>query len=568
MAGVKPLYHENLHSHSMRPMTTFSEIIAEKGTPEMLAKRLPLTKIVATIGPASEHLTMLTHVVKAGMRVMRINFSHATYEEADLRMRNLNKCFGINHPEGISGNNFANMRAVMLDTQGPEIRLGMFKDGIKGLDFHKGDKVTLTTNMDEREHQTIKRLWVSYPELSTTVLPGSKVLLDDGAVELIVDTVGHKQASDGSAEVLCTVQNPGFIGNRKGVNLPGLAVLLPPMCEKDKSDILWGIKNNVDMIAASFVRKASDVIEIREFTRDLMNQVHGSAPTTSSLGRDSSPVDAFPLSKPLPLIISKIESVEALQNFDEILSVSDGIMVARGDLAVEIPMETLANVQKEIVKRCNTVGKPVIVATQMLESMQKNPRPTRAECTDVANALMDGADCVMLSGESAKGRYPAESVALMKRIVDQTELSIHETDALEPRPVPDLGRLDEDIEQAVAYAAVQFAHSLRHDPNFSCIVVTMSSAVQKSIQLAKYVSKFRPQVPIVCIVPNHKTGKQLQIFRGLHPVLMLPETDRHDDNQVLQHLKKLGMVKPRSKVLLLHQHSATSHEIAMNVRTA
>jgi len=400
-------------------------IVPLKGTRELLDKRLPLTKIVATIGPASEHLPALSHVVDAGMRIMRINFSHATYDEADLRMRNLSACAVIDHTADAGQ---VHMRAVMLDTQGPEIRTGSFSSGTKEVLLKEGDlvsrcniihllyaastrcppfilvdmtlqcmtvqryctircmQVTLTTDESVRQQQTSSHIWISYRKLYDTVSLGSSILLDDGIVELKVESKG----SNGT-EVTCRVMNSGVVGNKKGVNMPGLPVELPAMSDKDKLDIRWGIQNNIDYIAASFVRKASDVTEIRDYCRELIRELYPEG------GRQLSP----PV--PIPSIISKIESVEALINFESILQTSDAIMVARGDLAVEIPMETLANVQKEMVRRCNAAGKPVIVATQMLESMQKNPRPTRAECTDVANAVIDGADCVMLSGESAEG---------------------------------------------------------------------------------------------------------------------------------------------------------------------
>ena len=379
-------------------------------------------QIVATIGPASEHLPALSHVVDAGMRIMRINFSHATYDEADLRMKNLSACAVIDHTADAGQ---VHMRAVMLDTQGPEIRTGSFSSGIKEVLLKEGDlvsrnihpsihiivdmtlqcmvvqrydacmQVTLTTDESVRQEQTASRIWISYRKLYDTVSLGSSILLDDGIVELQVDSKG----SSSNGEVTCRVMNSGVVGNKKGVNMPGLPVELPAMSDKDKLDIRWGIQNNIDYIAASFVRKASDVTEIRDYCRELIQELY----PTSDEGGGRQQQQQLSLSVPIPSIISKIESVEALVNFESILQVSDAIMVARGDLAVEIPMETLANVQKEMVRRCNAAGKPVIVATQMLESMQKNPRPTRAECTDVANAVIDGADCVMLSGESAKG---------------------------------------------------------------------------------------------------------------------------------------------------------------------
>jgi pyruvate kinase len=287
-----------------------------------------LTKIVATIGPTSEQYPVLKTLVTAGLRIMRINFSHATYEEADLRMTNLRKSPGLGQ---IKNKADFNLRAVLLDTQGPEIRTGSFPSG-KNIDFTTNDKVTLTTDDRVRSNQSKDTLWISYKSLFETISTDTKILLDDGAIELSIDSFNK-----GTCEVFCTVVNSGTLGNKKGVNLPGEKVLLPAMSEKDKEDIKWGIENDIDYIAASFVRKPSDVTEIRDYVKTLL------------------PIYQ-PENYPVPLIISKIESVESLLNFDEILKVSDGIMVARGDLGVEIPMETLTMVQKEIVRKSNLAG--------------------------------------------------------------------------------------------------------------------------------------------------------------------------------------------------------------------
>eukprot|EP00598_Pedospumella_elongata_P003117 CAMPEP_0184966804 /NCGR_PEP_ID=MMETSP1098-20130426/370_1 /TAXON_ID=89044 /ORGANISM="Spumella elongata, Strain CCAP 955/1" /LENGTH=518 /DNA_ID=CAMNT_0027488147 /DNA_START=100 /DNA_END=1656 /DNA_ORIENTATION=+ len=507
--------------------TSFSEIVALKGDPKTLAKRLPLAKIVATIGPASENLPMLSHVMNAGMRLMRINFSHATYEEADLRVGNLKKCFGVNHADGKLVNGQANMRAVMLDTQGPEIRTGSFGGSTKEVELFIGQQITLTNDPAVRTNQTADRIWISYQKLQSTVTAGSRILLDDGAVEVEVLSKGTQHG-----EIVCKVNNQGVLGNKKGVNMPGLAVELPAMCDKDKVDIRWGIQNDIDYIAASFVRKASDVTEIREYTAQLMKELY---PTST------------PVTHPLPHVISKIESVEALVNFDSILEVSDAIMVARGDLAVEIPMETLANVQKEIVRRCNVAGKPVIVATQMLESMQKNPRPTRAECTDVANAIFDGGDCVMLSGESAKGRYPVETVSLMNRIVAQSELAQQETNSLIPRPVPSV----ENPLQSVAYAAAQQASSLREHAAVSSIVVPQHATSATTDSIAKFLSGFRPHLPVFVMVSTHKQGRQLQAYKNLHPIFVPQGVDGACNKQVLTHLRTLGVIGAGDEAILV-----------------
>jgi len=475
---------------------------------------------------------------------MRINFSHATYEEALLRVTNLNQCFGINHPQSNAATKMSNMRAIMLDTQGPEIRTGSFPEGTKNVQLETGQMVTLSIHEDVRYAQSVEKLWISYHQLLDTVEVGSSILLDDGAVELRAVEMDFEKG-----EVTAEVMNTGVLGNKKGVNLPGLPVLLPPMSHKDKEDIRWGLQHNVDFIAASFVRSPKDITEIREYCEETLRELF---PSSGATGAGGSGPDGFPQDRQVPHIISKIENVESLVNFDSILEVSDGIMVARGDLAVEIPMESIANVQKEIVRRCNQAGKPVIVATQMMDSMQKNPRPTRAECTDVANAVFDGADCVMLSGESAQGKYPVETVGLMKRIVDQSELAEEEYAALAPRTVPDLS----DPVEAMAYAVVQAAHGQRSNEEFACIVVMMSTHKHHSATLAKHISKFRPQCPIVCIVPTHKGGRLLQIYRGIHPVLMLPETDRSESSQVLLHLRKLGMVDRNSQALLVHHRSS------------
>lgn len=436
----------------------------------------PLTKIVATIGPASEQLPMLSQVVDAGMRVMRINFSHATYEEADLRATNIKLCKGVSM--ATRGTN-TNLRAVMLDTQGPEIRTGSFANKVKEVELKSGDDVVLTTDPSAREKQSEKLIWLSYDRVHENVKKGTPILLDDGAIEVIVERFDGKN-------LYCKVANSGTLGNKKGVNMPGTKVLLPAISDKDKQDLRWGVKNDIDFIAASFIRKASDIAEIRDYVSTLMAELQ-------------------PAGHPHPLIISKIESTEAMENFDSILEATDAIMVARGDLGVEIPIETLCPVQKEIVRKSNVAGKPVIVATQMLESMQKNPRPTRAECTDVANAVFDGADCVMLSGESAKGKYPVGAVSMMNKIVVEAEKALGDNDA-SARAMSDGSPLE-----GFACSVAEAAYNLEA---LACIVVLADGLATPAA-----LSKFRPGVPIVAFVPDEKTGRFLQIYRGVHPVV-------------------------------------------------
>ena len=481
---------------------------------------VPLSKIVATIGPASENLPVLPAVVEAGMRIMRINFSHATYDEADLRMKNLNHSPGLHQT--------FNIRAVMLDTQGPEIRTGIFNTESRKQSYNVGDEVIVTTDPDMREKQSKDVIWISYTNIYNVVKVGHSILLDDGALELVVMS---KDAN--STNIKCQLRNGGELGNRKGVNIPGVELEgLPAMSEKDKQDIVWGIKNDIDYIAASFVRRASDVTEIRDYATSLVkkHRVPGSL---------------------TPLIISKIESTEALDNIDSIIQESDAIMVARGDLGVEIPVEDLTMVQKDLVTRCNEQGKPVIVATQMLESMQKNPRPTRAECTDVANAIYDGADCVMLSGESAKGKYPVPAVTTMDRIVKRTEAyeRTHSIKKTTVKPTSNPSKID-----ATAAAVVKASNTL----DARAIIV-----IAESGNTAKRISMMRPHVPIITYVKSNKIGRMLQLYRGIHPIVVeVDELGSKADtttshSSVINHTKRLGLVDVGDNLIVV---SATGAE--------
>jgi pyruvate kinase len=461
---------------------------------------------------------MLPKVVEAGMRVMRINFSHATYEEADLRMKNLKTAKGTTQASG-------NLRAVMLDTQGPEIRTGSFGTDGK-MDYLIGDVITLTTDPAMRINQTKESIFITYDKIMETVEPGSVVLLDDGAIELKVE-----KKDEAAGTVRCTVVNSGQLGSRKGVNLPGSKVQLPAMSAKDREDIAWGIKNDIDYIAVSFVRKADDLIQIREYVASLMRE------------------NGYPADYPHPLLISKIESTEAMDNFEEILHETDGVMVARGDLGVEIPMESLANAQKMITRRSNEEGKPVIVATQMLESMQKNPRPTRAECTDVANAIWDGADAVMLSGESAKGSYPVEAVSMMQRIIESAESEAGTENDVSNIPMPNY----DDARDSIAVSCAGGSRAL----DASCIIV-LSNSGHTAINIAK----FRPAVPIVTLVKEAKLGRMLQMYRGVHPVVMTDSStmlsmDPSRYDLAVAKAKELGFCSTGDKVMVVGAEAPT-----------
>ena len=308
-----------------------------------------------------------------------------------------------------------NMRAALLDTKGPEVRTGLLADGAKSITLEEGAAIELTYDPAARECGTAARLYCDYQQLATTVGPGSMILLDDGLIALEVEaTRPAREGGDPHGAVECRVRNGGVLGATKGVNLPGAILELPAMTEKDKDDLRWCVENDFDYVAASFVRKAHDVRSVVAFLERCCDDVRRARAKAQGVP----PEDVEVLR---PLVISKIESQEGVLNFDEILAASDGIMVARGDLGVEIPFAELLVIQKRMVRQCNEAGKPVIVATQMLDSMQRNPRPTRAEVTDVGNAVLDGADAVMLSGETSVGKYPFETVRTMARIVCAVE---------------------------------------------------------------------------------------------------------------------------------------------------
>ncbi|TJX55703.1 pyruvate kinase, partial [Soehngenia saccharolytica] len=331
--------------------------------------RIPKTKIVCTLGPASRSFSMIEKLLKAGMNVARFNFSHGTHDYHQETLDHLREAM----------QNTQIMCAVMLDTKGPEIRTGFLKDA-KPIKLKEGQEITITTDYTIKgDTSTIS---MSYQKLAVDLRPGNTILCADGTITLTVLTTDKA-----SGTVKCRCENTAVLGERKNVNLPGVVVDLPTLTEKDVEDILqWGIPNKIDMIALSFVRKGSDLVNVRKV-----------------LGKHAKTI----------MLMSKVENQEGVVNFDEILKESDAFMVARGDLGMEIPVEKIFLAQKMMIYKCNLVGKPVVTATQMLESMIKSPRPTRAEATDVANAVLDGTDCVMLSGESAAGAYPELAVKIM-----------------------------------------------------------------------------------------------------------------------------------------------------------
>ncbi|OUM96133.1 MAG: pyruvate kinase [Thermobacillus sp. ZCTH02-B1] len=419
------------------------------------------TKIVCTIGPASESLEMTRQLIEAGMNVARLNFSHGDYEEHGNRIRNIRQ----------ASRELGKTVAILLDTKGPEIRLGKLAE--EPIELVAGEFVTLTTEdiLGDRH-----RIPVTYRGLPRDVKPGDTILLDDGLIGLKVVEVRD-------TEIRCEIQNSGPIKSKKGVNVPGVAISLPGITEKDANDILFGIEQGIDFIAASFVRRASDVLEIRELL-ERHNASHIQ-------------------------IIAKIENRQGVDNLDEILEVADGLMVARGDLGVEIPVEEVPLVQKMMIEKCNRAGKPVITATQMLDSMQRNPRPTRAEASDVANAIFDGTDAIMLSGETAAGKYPVESVRTMARIAERAEAALEYREIFLRRASGQQTTVTEAISQAVANSAL--------DLDADAIITSTESGYT-----ARMVSKYRPKAPIIAVTPSEHVMRTLQLVWGVIPVLGRP----------------------------------------------
>lgn len=448
------------------------------------------TKIICTIGPASENVNILEKLMDSGMNAARLNFSHGDYEEHGKRIQTIKDLRAkLNKPV-----------AIMLDTKGPEIRTGNFKEG--KVELKEGRPFTFTSR-DVLGDDTICS--VSYSGLPGDLKPGDTVLVDDGLVGFRVEDIKD-------TEIYCTVLNNGIIGNHKGVNVPGVSITLPALTEKDIEDIKFGIGMGVDIIAASFIRKSSDVVSIRR----VLEKNNGSR----------------------IIVISKIESREGVDNIDEIIKFSDGIMVARGDLGVEIPSEEVPLVQKMIIDKCNKAGKPVITATQMLDSMIRNPRPTRAEASDVANAIFDGTDCIMLSGETANGRYPVEAIRTMARIAERTEQSLDYDEMLEKRKLTKAN----NVPNAITYATCTTAAEL----GASAIITATQTGYT-----ARMVSKYRPKAPIIAVTPYEYVARKLSISWGVYPLIAdkMESTDELINLSVEQALQS-GYIKKGELVVI------------------
>ncbi|MCY8858780.1 pyruvate kinase [Bacillus atrophaeus] len=443
------------------------------------------TKIVCTIGPASESIEMLTNLMEAGMNVARLNFSHGDFEEHGARIKNIRE----------ASKKLGKNVGILLDTKGPEIRTREMENG--AIELVAGTELTVT--MDE-VLGTPEKISVTYEGLADDVQKGSTILLDDGLIGLEVLEVHADKR-----EIKTKVLNSGTLKNKKGVNVPGVSVNLPGITEKDARDITFGIEQGVDFIAASFVRRSTDVLEIRELLEE-----HNAGDIQ---------------------IIPKIENQEGVDNIDSILEVSDGLMVARGDLGVEIPAEEVPLVQKELIKKCNALGKPVITATQMLDSMQRNPRPTRAEASDVANAIFDGTDAIMLSGETAAGSYPVEAVQTMHRIASRSEEALNYKEILSKRRGQVGMTITDAIGQSVAHTAINLS---------AAAIVTPT----ESGHTARMISKYRPQAPIVAVTVNESISRKLALVFGVFPESgqNATSTDQMLDDAVQKSLNS-GIVK-------------------------
>ncbi len=442
------------------------------------------TKIICTLGPASESESVLRDMIEAGMDVARINFSHGTYED------HLKKIETIRRLRKESGRHIS----LLLDTKGPEVRLKTFKDG--PVTLMPGDPFTLCMYDTEGDQTKVS---ITYAELWKDLRTGSRVLIDDGNLELTVERLDER-------EITCRVIHGGTVSNRKGVNLPGIQLSIPFLSDRDKADIAFGVENEFDFIAASFTQCAEDILSIR---RELeKNGCHGDI-----------------------RIIAKIENAAGVENMDEILAAADGIMVARGDMGVEIPMEDIPVIQKTLISKCYNAGKQVITATQMLESMTKNPRPTRAEITDVANAIYDGTSAIMLSGETAAGMYPVEAVKTMAKIAVRTEDDINYIKRFGERQPEGFT----NVTSAIAHATCTTAHDLG-----AAAIITVS----KSGTTPRMISKYRPETPIIGCAMTEQVCRHMNLSWGITP-LLIDEMTSTDDlfHHAVERAFEEGLVK-------------------------
>lgn len=448
------------------------------------------TKIICTMGPNTNDINMVRELAKSGMDVARMNFSH---EDHAAHLERMNIVKQVREELGIP-------IAILLDTKGPEIRTGILEND-KKITLSEGNEFILTT---EDFVGNVNKVSVTYERLPQDVNIGDCILIDDGLIELKVKSVSE-------TDVVCDILNGGDLGSRKGINIPNVKVNLPAITDKDREDIIFGINHGVDFIAASFVRNADAIREIRKIIKDCNSDV---------------------------AIIAKIENREGIENIDEIIQESDGIMVARGDLGVEVPTESVPFIQKTIIKKCNDAYKPVITATQMLDSMIRNPRPTRAEVTDVANAIYDGTDAIMLSGETAMGKHPVEAVKMMVNISKESEAHLDHNIIMESKKM----HVSRGVSSAICYSAVATAMNL----NAKVIVASSFSGFT-----ARLVSKFKPEASILGLSPLDRTLRKMQIYWGVIP-LKTEEVNSTDNllEEAIKTIKNEHMVEQGDTVIL------------------
>lgn len=457
------------------------------------------TKIICTMGPNTDDEEMMRKLAKAGMDIARFNFSHGDHEEQKTRMDLLKKV----------RKELKLPIAILLDTKGPEIRTGILEGGQK-VYLEEGSQFTLTTEQIEGNNTRCSQ---TYKDLPKDVKAGDTILIDDGLIQLTVEEITD-------TDVVCRVVNGGELGQKKGINVPNVEVKLPAITEQDKNDILFGIEQGIDFIAASFVRNAEAIKEIKELLR----------------ANGGERID----------VIAKIENAEGVHNIDKIIKAADGVMVARGDLGVEIPAHEVPHIQKMIIRKCNESYKPVITATQMLDSMMRAPRPTRAEVTDVANAIYDGTDAIMLSGETAMGKYPEQAVQMMVKIAECTEPYMTHKRFLDYRAL----RGNKNVSSAVGVAAVQTTENLGAD----CIVTPTISG-----QTARLISNFRPKVPIYAVSPNEWARRKMQIYWG---VTSVPGYEEDSTENIISHamyiVRRENLVKKGDIVVFTAGDPATN----------
>ncbi len=445
-------------------------------------------KIICTMGPACWDEDTVAELVRSGMNVARLNFSHGDHESHTRTINNVRKVEDM----------LRRPVATLLDTKGPEIRTGML-EGHQKATLASGEDFRLSLVPVEGNSKTV---YIDYPDLYKEISEGQEIFIDDGSIQLSVESFDENSIN-------CRVLVGGELGEKKGVNVPGADLSVPTLTEKDISDIKWGVEHDVDYIAVSFVRTREDILGVRKVLED-------------SGGRAK--------------IIAKIETRQSVDKIDDILAVVDGIMVARGDLGVEMPTEDVPMVQKEIIEKCRSQGKPAIVATQMLDSMIRNPKPTRAEASDVANAVIDGADAVMLSGETASGRYPAASVKMMNKILMRTEQNLSEWQRT-PKTFFNIG----EIADAVSRAARDISETV-------CASAILS--LTRSGATARMVSKYRPECPVIALTPSYATWRELALVWGVYPLVCPFTTDMEESvSNSLSLVQEEGLIKGGDNVV-------------------